>query len=97
MDRYSNGVFEPEFRLSLMLIAVSLSTAGFLSFKISVEWKQPLAWLLLFTLLHAEFATQASLTHVIDCRPSMTINFAKAVFTFLTITYANGLYAQVGP
>jgi hypothetical protein len=27
----------------------------------------------------------------------MTINFAKAVFTFLIITYANGLYAQVGP
>ena len=37
MDRYSNGVFEPEFRLSLMLIAVSLPTAGFLGFRMSVE------------------------------------------------------------
>jgi len=47
MDRHNNGVFEPEFRLTLMLIAVSLSTAGFLGFGMSVEQKQPLAWLLL--------------------------------------------------
>lgn len=53
MDRHNNGVFEPEFRLTLMLIAVSLSTAGFLGFGMSVEQKQPLAWLLLFALLHA--------------------------------------------
>jgi len=98
MDRHNSGVFEPEFRLTLMLIAVSLSTAGFLGFGMSVEQKQPLVWLLLFALLHAlsvGFATQASLAHLIVVL-RMTINFAKAVFTFLTITYANGLYARSG-
>ncbi|XTI87498.1 MFS transporter-like protein [Cenococcum geophilum] len=93
MDRHNSGVFEPEFRLTLMLIAVSLSTAGFLGFGMSVEQKQPLVWLLLFALSHAlsvGFATQASLTHLIVVL-RMTINFAKAVFTFLTITYVNGL------
>ena len=106
MNRHNKGVFEPGFRLTLMLVAVSLSTAGFLGFGMSIEQKQPLAWLLLSASLHVlsvGFATQASFTYVIDCHPSddnqafVTINFAKAVFTFLTITYADGLYARVGP
>lgn len=106
MDCHNKGVFEPEFRLTLMLVAVPLSTAGFLGFGMSVEQKQPLAWLLLFASVHAlsvRFVTQASLTYVIDCHPKdanqafVTINFAKAVVTFLTITYANGLYARAGP
>ena len=106
MGRHNKGVFEPEFRLTLVLIAVSLSTAGFLGFGMSIEQKQPLAWLLVSALLHVlsvGFATQASFMYVVDCRPSddnqafVTINFAKSVFTFLTITYASGLYARVGP
>ncbi|OCL06393.1 MFS transporter-like protein [Glonium stellatum] len=106
MARHNKGVFEPEFRLTLMLVAVPLSTAGFLGFGISVEQKQPLPWLLLFASLHAlsvGFATQASLTYVIDCHPKdanqafVTINFTKAVFTFLATTYVNGWFARVGP
>lgn len=106
MARRNNGVFEPEFRLTLMLIATPLATAGFLGFGISVQNGAPLVWPILFMSLHSlsvPFASQASLTYVIDCHAKdanqafVTINFTKAVFTFLATTYANGLYAKMGP
>ncbi|KAF2806449.1 MFS transporter-like protein [Mytilinidion resinicola] len=106
MARRNRGVFEPEFRLTLMLVAMPLSTIGFLGFGTSVHNHAPLAWPLVFMSLHAlsvPFATQASLTYVIDCHPRdanqafVTINFAKAVFTFLATTYVNGWYLRVGP
>jgi hypothetical protein len=106
MARRNRGVFEPEFRLTLMLIAVPLSTAGFIGFGRSVAARAPLAWPLFFMSLHAlsiPFATQASLTYVIDCHPKdanqafVTVNFMKAVFMFLATTYVNGWYMRRGP
>lgn len=106
MARRNNGVFEPEFRLTLMLVATPLATAGFLGFGISVQNGAPLPWAVLFMAIHSlsvPFASQASLTYVIDCHPKdanqafVTINFTKAVFTFLATTYANGFMAKVGP
>ncbi|KAH7139087.1 MFS transporter-like protein [Dendryphion nanum] len=106
MARRNKGVFEPEFRLTLMLIATPLATAGFLGFGMSVQKQAPLVWPIFFMSIHSlsvPFASQASLTYVIDCHPKdanqafVTINFTKAVFTFLATTYANGWYAQVGP
>jgi hypothetical protein len=72
MARRNNGVFEPEFRLTLMLIATPLATAGFLGFGMTVERGLPLAWPLLFMSIHSmsvPFAAQASLSYVIDCHP----------------------------
>ena len=49
------------------------------------------------------FASTASLTYVIDCHPKdanqafVTINFTKAVLTFIATTYANGVMAVIGP
>jgi hypothetical protein len=106
MARRNKGVFEPEFRLTLTLIAVPLSTAGFLGFGISVQRGHPIAWPLFWMALQSlsvPFASQASLTYVIDCHPKdanqafVTINFTKAVMTFLVTTYANGLYLKMGP
>ncbi|KAF2736482.1 MFS general substrate transporter [Polyplosphaeria fusca] len=106
MARRNQGVFEPEFRLTLMLIATPLATAGFLGFGMSVQNGAPLAWPLLFMSIHSlsvPFAAQASLTYVIDCHPKdanqafVTINFTKAVFTFLATTYANSWFMSVGP
>jgi hypothetical protein len=106
MAKRNGGVFEPEFRLTLMLVATPLATAGFLGFGMSLEKGAPLVWPLLFMSIHAlsiPFASQASLAYVIDCHPRdanqafVTINFAKAVFTFLATTYANGWFANVGP
>jgi MFS family permease len=106
MARRNGGVFEPEFRLTLMLIATPLATAGFLGFGMSVQAGSPIVWPIFFMSLHSlsiPFASQASLTYVIDCHQKdanqafVTINFTKAVFTFLATTYANGLYAKMGP
>lgn len=106
MAKRNNGIFEPEFRLTLMLLATPLATAGFLGFGMSVQNQAPLVWPIFFMAIHSlsvPFASQASLTYVIDCHPKdanqafVTINFTKAVFTFLATTYANGWYAKVGP
>ncbi|KAF2646076.1 MFS general substrate transporter [Massarina eburnea CBS 473.64] len=102
----NKGVFEPEFRLTLMLVAAPLATIGFLGFGISVQNGAPLAWPIFFMTIHSlsvPFASQASLTYVIDCHPKdanqafVTINFTKAIFTFLATTYANGWMAAMGP
>lgn len=106
MARRNGGVFEPEFRLVLMLIATPLATAGFLGFGMSVQNGAPLVWPVFFMSIHSlsvPFASQASLAYVIDCHPKdanqafVTINFTKAVFTFLATTYANGWMASIGP
>ncbi|KAF1949844.1 MFS general substrate transporter [Byssothecium circinans] len=106
MARRNNGVFEPEFRLTLMLIAAPLATVGFLGFGMSVQSGAHIAWPIFFMSVHSlsvPFASQASLTYVIDCHPKdanqafVTINFTKAVFTFLATTYANGWMASMGP
>ncbi|KAF2468820.1 MFS general substrate transporter [Lindgomyces ingoldianus] len=106
MARKNRGVFEPEFRLTLMLVATPLATAGFLGFGMSVQNGAHIAWPMFFMALHSlsvPFASQASLTYVIDCHPKdanqafVTINFTKAVFTFLATTYANGWLIKAGP
>jgi len=49
------------------------------------------------------FASTASLTYVIDCHPKdanqafVTINFTKAVLTFISATYATGILIRQGP
>lgn len=106
MARCNKGVFEPEFRLTLMIPATVLATTGFLGFGISASQGYPIVWPLTFMSIHAmsvPFASTASLTYVIDCHPRdanqafVTINFTKAVFTFVATTYANGIMANVGP
>jgi MFS family permease len=106
MARRNNGIFEPEFRLVLMIPATIFATIGFLGFGISAQQGAPIVWPVAFMSIHSfsvPFASTASLTYVIDCHPRdanqafVTINFTKAVFTFAATTYANGWLAQVGP
>jgi MFS family permease len=106
MARRNKGVFEPEFRLTLMIPAVIFATVGFLGFGMSVSAGYPIVWPLVFMSIHSlsvPFASTASLTYVIDCHPKdanqafVTINFTKAVFTFIATTYANGIMANIGP
>ncbi|KAF2851449.1 MFS transporter-like protein [Plenodomus tracheiphilus IPT5] len=106
MARRNNGIFEPEFRLVLMIPATIFATIGFLGFGISVQQGMPIVWPLVFMSIHSlsvPFASTASLTYVIDCHPRdanqafVTINFAKAVFTFAATTYANGWLEHAGP
>ncbi|KAJ4339158.1 hypothetical protein N0V95_007843 [Ascochyta clinopodiicola] len=106
MARRNKGVFEPEFRLTLMLPAVIFATIGFLGFGISAQRGASIYQVIAFMSIHSfsvPFATTASLTYVIDCHPRdanqafVTINFTKAVFTFIATTYANGIMAKIGP
>jgi MFS family permease len=106
MARRNNGIFEPEFRLVLMIPATIFATIGFLGFGISAQQGAPIVWPIVFMSIHSfsvPFASTASLTYVIDCHPRdanqafVTINFTKAVFTFAATTYANGWLAQMGP
>jgi MFS family permease len=106
MARRNKGVFEPEFRLVLMIPATLFATIGFLGFGISAQRGMPIMWPIAFMSLHSlsvPFASTASLTYVIDCHPRdanqafVTINFTKAVLTFAATTYANGWMMQMGP
>ncbi|KAH3950927.1 hypothetical protein HBI56_087590 [Parastagonospora nodorum] len=106
MARRNNGVFEPEFRLVLMIPATIFATIGFVGFGMSAQQGVPIVWPVVFMSIHSlsvPFASTASLTYVIDCHPKdanqafVTINFTKAVFTFVATTYANGWMAHVGP
>lgn len=106
MARRNKGIFEPEFRLTLMLPAAILATVGFLGFGISAQRGASIYQLVAFMAIHAfsvPFASTASLTYVIDCHPRdanqafVTINFTKAVLTFVATTYANGVMEQLGP
>ncbi|KAJ9298329.1 hypothetical protein DTO271G3_3934 [Paecilomyces variotii] len=106
MARRNNGIYEPEFRLTLMIPATIFSTIGFIGFGVSVSQGAPLAIPILFMSLHSAsvgFASTASFAYVIDCHPRdanqafVTINFMKAVFTFFASLFANGWYSASGP
>ncbi|KAF1924216.1 MFS general substrate transporter [Didymella exigua CBS 183.55] len=106
MARRNKGIFEPEFRLALMIPAVIFATIGFLGFGISAQRGDSIYQLVAFMSIHAfsvPFASTASLTYVIDCHPKdanqafVTINFTKAVFTFVATSYANSVLASIGP
>ncbi|KAI1759792.1 MFS general substrate transporter [Hypoxylon sp. FL1150] len=104
--RYNHGIFEPEFRLILMVVAIPLSTAGFIGFGISASEGLPLVWCLVWITMHSiavPFASQASISYVIDCHTKdanqafVTINFVKALLSFIASTVGNGLLAKFGP
>ncbi|GAD97752.1 conserved hypothetical protein [Paecilomyces variotii No. 5] len=106
MARRNNGIYEPEFRLTLMIPATVVSTAGFIGFGISVSRGAPLAVPLFFMSLHSVsvgFASTASFAYVIDCHPQdanqafVTINFFKAVFAFCASLFVNRWYIASGP
>ncbi|PGH13366.1 hypothetical protein AJ80_06360 [Polytolypa hystricis UAMH7299] len=106
LAKRNNGIYEPEFRLFLMIPATILSTAGFLGYGLSIDRSAPLAVPLVFMSLHSlsvPFAAAASFTYVIDCHPKdanqafVTINFVKALFTFIASMYINGWYSARGP
>jgi hypothetical protein len=106
MARRNDGIFEPEFRLVLMLIAVPISTVAFVGFGVAIEQKAKLVWIILWGTLQSvasPFATQAALTYVIDCHPQeinqafVTINFTKSVVILLATSKVAGWYERVGP
>jgi hypothetical protein len=106
MSRRNKGIYEPEFRLTLMIPGVIFSSIGFLGFGISVGQGAPIFWPVFFMTVNSlavPFATSASFTYVIDYHPKdanqafVTINFVKAIFVFVASLFVNGWLSQVGP
>lgn len=106
MAKRNNGIFEPEFRLVLMIIAIPLSTAGFIGFGIAASEGLSLTWCLVWITMHSiavPFASQAAISYVIDCHTKdanqafVTINFVKALLSFVASTIGNGLLTKFGP
>lgn len=105
MAKRNNGIYEPEFRLTLMIFAVIFSTTGFLGLGVSVSMGAPLAVPLVFESLHSfaiPFATQSAYTYVTDCHPAdanqafVTIGLFKGIFTFIVTTFINGWFEVSG-
>jgi MFS family permease len=106
LSRRNKGIFEPEFRLLLMIIVVPIATIAFIGLGIVVEQKKSLAHILVFSSLQAvsvPFASQAALTYVLDSHPRdsnqafVTVNFVKTLLIFLFTSKISGWYESAGP
>jgi hypothetical protein len=105
MTRHNNGVYEPEFRLVLMVVAASLSTVAYVGFGYSVAAGAtiyiPIAFLGVQTFA-VPFATSAMFTYVMDCHNAhaaqafVTMNFIKAAISFVMSDFVNGWFASSG-
>ncbi|KAK6613724.1 major facilitator superfamily transporter [Botrytis cinerea] len=94
MSRHNNGVYEPEFRLTLMIPAVFLSTIGFFGFGISVGQGLPIYWPVAFMTINSlavPFATSANANQAF-----VTINFVKAIMVFAASSFINGWLEMAG-
>lgn len=106
MTRKNNGVYEPEFRLVLMLVAATLSTVAYIGFGYSVAAGAniviPIAFLGVQTAA-VPFATSSMFTYVMDCHGGhaaqafVTMNFIKAVASFVMSKFVNGWFQTSGP
>jgi len=107
MTKRNKGVYEPEYRLLLMIVAVVMGTAGFvgLGFAYRDQWSVPriIALAQLFY-LSMPFASSACITYIFDTQGSSTTleafvatSLFKSLFIFFATTYVPKWYARVGP
>lgn len=105
VTKLNNGIYEPEFRLLLMVVAASLSTVAYVGFGFSVAAGMtiyiPIAFLGVQTFA-VPFATSAMFTYVMDCHPThaaqafVTMNFIKALLSLVMSNFVNGFFKQSG-
>lgn len=105
MTRRNNGVYEPEFRLVLMVVAASLSTVAYIGFGYSVAAGAPLAIPIAFLGIQTfatPFATSSMFTYVMDChnvhaaQAFVTMNFIKALLSLVMSNFVNGFFTSSG-
>ncbi|KAH8779729.1 major facilitator superfamily domain-containing protein [Hyaloscypha sp. PMI_1271] len=105
LTRLNNGVYEPELRLLLMLVAGSLSSVAYIGFGYSIAAGTsiyiPIAFLGVQT-FSVPFATSAMFTYVMDCHPShaaqafVTMNFVKTAVSLAMSEFVNGWFEFSG-
>jgi len=106
MAHRNNGVYEPEYRLLLMIPAVIFSTTGFLVLGPLYHMKAPLWKLVIcqqFFHMAGPFAGSATITYIFDTMQHtsteafVATSLFKHVFSFLTTQYVPTWFAKVGP
>lgn len=100
------GVFEPEFRLVLLVISGPITTAGLIGTGIALDQALPLAWVLVWMSVFSFgtlFNVQVILTYVVDCFPEKsgqafsTINLVSSLVIFVGSGVLITWYETVGP
>ena len=100
------GVFEPEFRLVLLVISGPITTAGLIGIGITLDQTLPLAWVLVWMSVFSFgtlFNVQVILTYVVDCFPEQsgqafsTMNLISSLFIFVGSGVLITWYEMVGP
>ena len=105
MSRHNNGVYEPEFRLTLMAISIPLTTAAMVGYGESVSHGFSLVWVLTWKALMnlgMPFQMQAGLSYVLDCHTKdanvafVAIGFFRSIFMFLSTSFLPGIMETYG-
>lgn len=106
MAHRNNGVYEPEFRLVMMIPAVLFSTIGFLALGPLYASHAPVPNLVIVGLLFhlgGPFASSACVTYIFDTMQHtsteafVATSLFKHIFTFVATSYVPGWFAKVGP
>lgn len=106
MAHRNNGVYEPEYRLIMMIPAVLFSTIGFLALGPLYARHAPVAQIVIAGLLFhlgGPFATSACITYIFDTMQNtsteafVATSLFKHIFMFMATSYVPGWFAKVGP
>ncbi|KAK0936286.1 hypothetical protein LTR29_012124 [Friedmanniomyces endolithicus] len=97
MARRNHGIYEPEFRLVLMLVVVVLGTAGFYGFGATVHyvthWSGPVLTYGLANMSLA-FASTCVFGYVLDCYPRLAEEAFVAINTRNLLTFGLTYFVQ---
>jgi hypothetical protein len=106
MARRNKGVYEPEFRLLMMIPAVLFSTLGFLILGPLYARKAPVAQLVIGGLLFhvgGPFASSAAVTYIFDTMQNtsteafVATSLFKHLFMLVATSYVPAWFTRVGP
>jgi hypothetical protein len=106
MAHRNGGIYEPEYRLLMMIPAVIFSTLGFLLLGPAYARHAPVPQVVGYGLVFhiaGPFASAASITYIFDTQNKNTTeafvatSLFKGIFIFFATQYVPGWFAQVGP
>ncbi|KAH7013063.1 major facilitator superfamily domain-containing protein [Ilyonectria destructans] len=101
-NRTNPGMFEPEFRLVLLLVSAPVTAVGLIGLGMSIDNNLPLVWPLVWISVisfGAIGATQIALTYVVDCftdQSSQAFTVVNLVAATVIFVGSGGLIAWFG-
>jgi hypothetical protein len=106
LSRRNNGIYEPEFRLLLMLPATIFSTMAFLLLGPAYHYKWSIPKIIASGLcfqLSAPFAGNAAMTYIYDTQKTTATEavvasaLVKSIFGYFVTSYVPAWFQKVGP